>query len=115
MACKCTHLAELPLQQPMPFAAESKKRAGKRRTNHESKVREDKLKRAPVLFALLMTLAISSGLWAQQAGYSQTNLVSNTAGVANTTDTQLLNPGESRFFPGKISGSPTTTAAPLRS
>jgi hypothetical protein len=53
---------------------------------------EDKLKKPLLLFALLMTLAIPSGLWAQQAAYSQTNLVSNTAGVANTTDTQLLNP-----------------------
>jgi uncharacterized protein (TIGR03118 family) len=59
------------------------------------------LKRAPVLFALLMTLAISSGLWAQQAGYSQTNLVSNTAGVANTTDTQLLNPWGISILPGQ--------------
>jgi hypothetical protein len=39
-----------------------------------------------------MTLTIPSGLRAQQAGYSQTNLVSNAAGVANTTDPQLLNP-----------------------
>jgi hypothetical protein len=58
---------------------------------------------------------IPSERWAQQAGYSQTNLVSNTAGVANTTDTQLLNLGGSRFFPGKIYGPPTTTAAPPRS
>src|SRR5229473_851720 len=53
---------------------------------------EDNVKRTLLLFALLMTLALPAGLWAQQAGYSQTNLVSNTAGVANTTDTQLLNP-----------------------
>jgi hypothetical protein len=39
-----------------------------------------------------MTLAIPSGLWAQQAGYSESNLVSNIAGVGTTTDTQLLNP-----------------------
>jgi uncharacterized protein (TIGR03118 family) len=44
------------------------------------------------LFGLLMTLAIPSGLLAQQGGYSQTNLVSNTAGVAKATDPQLLNP-----------------------
>jgi hypothetical protein len=44
-----------------------------------------------LLFALLVTLA-PAGLWAQQAGYSQTNLVSNTPSVAHTTDTQLLNP-----------------------
>jgi hypothetical protein len=38
------------------------------------------------LIGLLMTLAISSGLLAQQAGYSQTNLVSNAADAARTTD-----------------------------
>ena len=53
---------------------------------------EDNLKKGLLLFGLLMTLAIPSGLWAQQTGYSQTNLVSNTAGVANTTDPQLSNP-----------------------
>src|SRR6202040_873482 len=41
-----------------------------------------------------------SGLRAQQAGYSQTNLVSNTAGVATTTDPQLLNPWGISFIPG---------------
>ena len=66
---------------------------GQRRTNRESRVMEDNLKRALFLFALLMMLASSSGLWAQQAGYSQTNLVSNTAGLAHTTDTQLPTPG----------------------
>jgi uncharacterized protein (TIGR03118 family) len=50
------------------------------------------MKKAISLIGLLMTLAIPSGLLGQQAGYSQTNLVSNTAGVANTTDPQLLNP-----------------------
>jgi len=35
--------------------------------------------------------------------------VSNIAGVGNTTDPQLLNPGGFPFFPAKISGSPTTT------
>jgi uncharacterized protein (TIGR03118 family) len=48
-----------------------------------------------------MTLAIPSGLWAQQAGYSQTNLVSNTAGVGKTTDTQLSNPWGISIFPGQ--------------
>src|ERR1700690_631920 len=62
---------------------------------------EDNVKKAPLLFALLMTLAVPSGVWAQQAGYSQTNLVSNTAGVANTTDTQLLNPWGISIFPGQ--------------
>jgi uncharacterized protein (TIGR03118 family) len=48
-----------------------------------------------------MILAIPSGLWAQQGGYFQTNLVSNTAGVATTTDPQLLNPWGISFFPGQ--------------
>jgi uncharacterized protein (TIGR03118 family) len=59
------------------------------------------LKKALLLFGLLMTLAIPSGLWAQQAGYSQTNLVSNTAGVAKTTDPQLLNPWGISVLPGE--------------
>ncbi len=50
------------------------------------------MKRKLFLFGLFLTLAIPSGLGAQQTGYFQTNLVSNTAGVATTTDTQLLNP-----------------------
>jgi uncharacterized protein (TIGR03118 family) len=62
---------------------------------------EDKMKRAISLIGLLMTLAIPSGLLAQQAGYSQTNLVSNTAGVANTTDPQLLNPWGISILPGQ--------------
>jgi uncharacterized protein (TIGR03118 family) len=53
-----------------------------------------------LLFGLLMTLAVPSALRAQQAGYSQTNLVSNTAGVATTTDPQLLNPWGISFIPG---------------
>src|SRR5271156_1113615 len=53
---------------------------------------ENNVKRTLLSFWLLMTLAIPSGLLAQQAGYSQTNLVSNTAGVGTTTDPQLLNP-----------------------
>jgi uncharacterized protein (TIGR03118 family) len=61
---------------------------------------EDNLKRTLLLFGLLITLAIPSGLRAQQAGYSQTNLVSNTAGVATTTDSQLLNPWGISFIPG---------------
>src|ERR1700720_2107796 len=60
------------------------------------------MKKAVLSFALLLvTLAIPSGMWAQRAGYSQTNLVSNTAGVANTTDTQLLNPWGISIFPGQ--------------
>jgi len=59
------------------------------------------MKRAISLIGLLMTLAIPSGLLAQQAGYSQTNLVSNTGGVANTTDPQLLNPWGISILPGQ--------------
>jgi uncharacterized protein (TIGR03118 family) len=62
---------------------------------------ENNVKKALLLFGLLMTLAIPSGLWAQQAGYSQTNLVSNTAGVAATTDSQLLNPWGISVLPGE--------------
>src|ERR1700688_4400875 len=62
---------------------------------------EENVKKALLLFGLLMTLAIPSGLWAQQAGYSQTNLVSQTARVANTTDPQLLNPWGISILPGQ--------------
>jgi|SRR5580700_87403 uncharacterized protein (TIGR03118 family) len=62
---------------------------------------EDEMKKAIPLIGLLAILAISSGLAAQQAGYSQTNLVSNTAGVANTTDPQLLNPWGVSILPGQ--------------
>jgi uncharacterized protein (TIGR03118 family) len=62
---------------------------------------ENNVKRTIFLFALFMKLAIPSGLWAQQAGYSQTNLVSNSAGVATTTDPQLLNPWGISIFPGQ--------------
>src|ERR1700688_1930970 len=59
------------------------------------------MKKAISLIGLLMTLAIPSGLLAQQAGYSQTKLVSNTAGVGATTDTQLLNPWGISVLPGE--------------
>jgi len=59
------------------------------------------VKKASLIFGLLMMLAIPSGSWAQQAGYSQTNLVSNTAGVAATTDSQLLNPWGISVLPGQ--------------
>src|ERR1700758_55276 len=48
-----------------------------------------------------MALEIPSVMCAQQAGYSQTNLVSNTACVATTTDPQLLNPWGISIFPGQ--------------
>jgi uncharacterized protein (TIGR03118 family) len=59
------------------------------------------MKKAISLIGLLMTLAIPSGLLAQQAGYSQTNLVSNIAGVGATTDTQLSNPWGISVLPGQ--------------
>src|SRR3984885_14125864 len=61
---------------------------------------EDNVQQSLLLSVLLVTLTIPSGLLAQQSGYSQTNLVSNTAGVATTTDPQLLNPWGISFIPG---------------
>jgi len=61
---------------------------------------EDTLKKALLLYALLMTLALSSGLSAQQTGYFQTNLVSNVPGVATTTDAHLVNPWGISFIGG---------------
>jgi uncharacterized protein (TIGR03118 family) len=48
-----------------------------------------------------MTFALPSSLWAQQSGYFQTNLVSNTAGTATCTDPQLLNPWGISVLPGQ--------------
>jgi uncharacterized protein (TIGR03118 family) len=62
---------------------------------------EDYLKRTISLLNFLFILVIPSGLWAQQGGYFQTNLVSNTAGVATTTDPQLLNPWGISLLPGQ--------------
>jgi uncharacterized protein (TIGR03118 family) len=53
-----------------------------------------------VTFGLLATLGTSLAS-AQQSGYSQTNLVANTAGVANHTDSQLSNPWGISFIPGQ--------------
>jgi uncharacterized protein (TIGR03118 family) len=61
---------------------------------------EGNLKKQILLFGLLVALAVPSGLLAQQAGYSQTNLVSNTAGVGKT-DAQLLNPWGISVLPGE--------------
>src|ERR1700726_5290939 len=60
----------------------------------------DHLKRILLLLSIIIVSA-PSGLRAQQSGYFQTNLVSNTAGVAATTDTQLLNPWGISFLPGQ--------------
>jgi len=62
---------------------------------------EDNVKKTFLLLGLLMTLGSASVLCAQQIGYSQTNLVSNTAGVATTTDSQLLNPWGISILPGQ--------------
>jgi len=59
------------------------------------------LRRILLLFAVTMTCAIPPNLHAQQTGFMQTNLVSNTAGVATTTDSQLLNPWGISFLPGQ--------------
>jgi uncharacterized protein (TIGR03118 family) len=61
---------------------------------------EDNVKTTLSLLGLLMALAIPSVMRAQ-TGYSQTNLVSNTAGVATTTDPQLLNPWGISILPGQ--------------
>jgi uncharacterized protein (TIGR03118 family) len=54
-----------------------------------------------LLLAATVTLGISSSTQAQQTGFMQTNLVSNTAGAATTTDPQLLNPWGISFLPGQ--------------
>ena len=54
-----------------------------------------------LLFAVTVTLGISSSVQAQQTGFMQTNLVSNTVGAATTTDPQLLNPWGISFLPGQ--------------
>src|SRR6202047_368143 len=60
----------------------------------------DRLKRIILLLSIII-VSVPSGLWAQQGGYFQTNLVSNTAGIATTTDPQLLNPWGISFLPGQ--------------
>ena len=49
----------------------------------------------------LLTISSVSSVFAQHTGYSQTNLVANTAGVANHTDAQLSNPWGISFIPGQ--------------
>src|SRR5882672_5848658 len=61
---------------------------------------EDYLKRTILLVSFII-VSLSSGLWAQQGGYFQTNLVSNPAGMATTTDPQLLNPWGISLLPGQ--------------
>jgi uncharacterized protein (TIGR03118 family) len=52
------------------------------------------------LFVLLTIVGSRSALFGQQAPYKQTNLVANTSGVANHTDSQLSNPWGISFLPG---------------
>lgn len=54
-----------------------------------------------LILGLLAILGVCSTVFAQQTGYSQTNLVANTAGVANHTDAQLSNPWGISFIPGQ--------------
>ena len=53
--------------------------------------------RAVILGSLIIS---GASVFAQQTGYSQTNLVANTAGVASHTDAQLSNPWGISFIPG---------------
>jgi uncharacterized protein (TIGR03118 family) len=59
---------------------------------------EENVNKALLSLALILMSVTPSVLLAQQAGYSQTNLVSNIAG-AKTTDPQLLNPWGISFAP----------------
>jgi uncharacterized protein (TIGR03118 family) len=59
------------------------------------------LRKILLVFGVMMMLGLCSSLQAQQTGYFQTNLVSNTAGMATTTDPQLLNPWGISFLPGQ--------------
>jgi len=49
----------------------------------------------------LLAVSCASSVLAQHTGYSQTNLVAKTAGVANHTDAQLSNPWGISFIPGQ--------------
>jgi uncharacterized protein (TIGR03118 family) len=59
------------------------------------------MKLKTLILGLLTILGFSSMALAQQAGYAQTNLTANTAGVANHTDSQLSNPWGISFIPGQ--------------
>src|SRR4029077_13103802 len=61
---------------------------------------EESVKRTLLLFGLLIVVALPSGLRTQRAGYSQADLGSDPAGMATTTDSQLLNPWGISFIPG---------------
>ena len=56
------------------------------------------------LFLAILSLVFSFGVVtaaAQTNSYTQTNLVSDMAGVANNTDPKLVNPWGISFFPGQ--------------
>ena len=59
------------------------------------------MKLKTILLGLLALAGVTSIASAQQTGYSQTNLVANTTGVANHTDAQLSNPWGISFIPGQ--------------
>jgi len=60
------------------------------------------MKLRALIVGLLAAQGVSSLASAQQqSGYSQTNLVANTAGVANHADSQLSNPWGISFIPGQ--------------
>src|SRR5271169_6700323 len=59
------------------------------------------MKHKTLILGLLTILGVGSTMFAQQTGYSQTNLVANTAGIANHTDPQLSNPWGISFIPGQ--------------
>jgi uncharacterized protein (TIGR03118 family) len=61
---------------------------------------EHTVKKKFLLCGLLAALGTATELRAQ-TGYSQTDLVSNTAGIATTTDPQLLNPWGISFLAGQ--------------
>src|SRR5579864_1873041 len=56
------------------------------------------MRRFLAVFILALIAAVAQ---AQQAGYSQANLVADTAGIANHTDPQLSNPWGIALFPGQ--------------
>ena len=62
------------------------------KSENTKSITEDHLKLTLLLLSTVTILLFTSGLWAQKGGYFQTNLVSNTTGIATTTDPQLLNP-----------------------
>jgi uncharacterized protein (TIGR03118 family) len=92
---------EFPLHLSNQWLRGGKVEADSKLYKSQTKVMENNVKKTFLLLGLLMMLGSASVLCAQQTGYFQTNLVSNTAGAATTTDTQLLNPWGISFLPGQ--------------